>query len=222
MTQRGKELMAELARGMDDLLPEKGERQILLAALDVFARLGLAGAKISDIAKKAGFSQGFVYNYFKSKDAIFTRLVSLAADGAGETARKAAELPGTPYERIYWLTEALLSPESIAMKHWRLIMLQAATSEAVPAEATKVAREKAGLPFLHMVPLIEEGQRLGELRQGDALMLAITYFSFVQGLGIARIQTGDRIPFPPIELVLSFLRTPGRAETPGETKTGEE
>lgn len=214
MTDQGRKLMAELAGGMEELLPEKGERQILLNALDVFARKGAAGAKISDIARKAGFSQGFVYNYFKSKDEIYTRLIDLAAEGAGATARKAAAMDGTPYARIYWMTEALLSPESIAMSHWRLIMLQGAASEAAPAEARRIAREKAGLPFKHMVPLVAEGQRLGEIRQGDPLMLSITYFSIVQGLGIARIQGGETMPFPSVELILAFLRTPDCPETP--------
>ena len=214
MTRQGEQLMTMLSQGMEELLPEKGERKIVVAALEVFAKKGLAGAKISDIAACAGFSQGFVYNYFKSKDDIFTRIVSLAADGAGETARKAAALPGTPYERIYWMTEALLNPDSIAMQHWRLIMLQVSTSEAVPEQARRVAREKIGKPFEHFVPLIAEGQRLGEIVREDPLMLAITYFSMVQGLGITRMQGSREMPFPTTAMVLSFLRAPGRDPEP--------
>ncbi len=214
MTKQGELLMQALAQGMEELMPEKGERKIILAALEVFARKGLAGAKISDIASVAGFSQGFVYNYFKSKDAIFTKLVSLAADGAGETARKASLLPGTPYEKIYWMTEALLSPDSVAMGHWRLIMVQTTTSEAVPEEARRVAKEKIGKPFEHFVPMVAEGQRLGELVAGDPLMLAITYFSMVQGLGITRMQGSREMPFPDTAMILSFLRAPGRDPLP--------
>lgn len=216
MTRQGQELMEQLNRGMEELLPEKGERQILLNALEVFAKKGLAAAKISDIAQKAGFSQGFVYNYFKSKDDIFTRIVDLAADGAGETARKAAAMPGTPYERVYWLTEALLSPDSVAMQHWRLIMIQTSTSEAVPEEAKAAAKAKIGKPFEHFVPLLIEGQRMGEIVQEDPLTLAIAYFSMIQGLGITRMQGGRAMPFPTTAMVLSFLRTPGRAPEPGQ------
>lgn len=217
MTQKGKELMEELRRGMAEIMPEKGERQIVVNALDVFARKGLAGTKISDIARQAGFSQGFVYNYFKSKDELFTKIVDLAAEGAGRTARKACEMPGTPYARLYWMAEALLAPESAAMHHWRLVMLQAATLESVPEEAQRVAREKAALPFRYVVPLIEEGQRLGEFVGGDPPTLALAYFSFLQGLGIARTQVGQALAFPPVEWILSFLRAPGCAAVPQDT-----
>ena len=207
MTRQGRELMEMLDRGVEELLPEKGERQIVMNALDVFARKGLSAAKISDIAEKAGFSQGFVYNYFKSKDDIFTRIVSLAADGAGETVRKAAVMPGTPYERVYWLTEALLCPESIALQHWRLILLQTATLEAVPPEAKRISREKSGQPVAHMIPLLMEGQQAGLIIDADPLMLAVTFFSIIQGVAIAMMQVSKAIPFPTPELLLSFLRT---------------
>lgn len=214
MTRQGEELMAQLDRGMEEMLPEKATRQIILNALDVFARKGLTATKIKDIAEKAGFSQGFVYNYFKSKDDIFTKIVDLAAEGAGATAMKAAAMDGTPYERIYWLTEALLSPDSIAIQHWRLIMVQASTSDAVPEEAKRISKEKMKKPFEHIVPLIIEGQHAGEIVPEDPLMLAITYFSMIQGLGITRVQGSRQMPFPTTERVLSFLRTTDCPATP--------
>jgi AcrR family transcriptional regulator len=186
-------------------VPDKGTRQILINAIEVFAKKGLDGTKIRDIAAKSGFSLGFVYNYFKSKNEIYTKIVDLAAEGAGTAVKYACELEGTPFEKILWLTEAFLSPDSIAMKHWRLIMLQAATSEAIPPEAKRIAKEKAKKPFEYMVPLIVMGQDAGEIVREDPLLLAITYFSIIQGLGITRSQYGTTIPFPPAEMVLRFL-----------------
>lgn len=207
MTRQGEELMKQLDDGVYELIPDKGTRQIALAALDVFARKGLMAAKISDIAKKAGFSQGFVYNYFKSKDDIFTKIVELATEGSGQTVKRAAAMDGTPYERIYWLTEALLSRDSIAMQHWRMILLQMATLEAVPPEAKRIYKEKSHLPFDHMIPLLVEGQRAGQIMPGDTLTMAIAYFSFVQGVAISMLQVSKSIPFPATETILSFLRT---------------
>lgn len=185
-----------------------GPRQILLHAIDVFSRKGFAGTKIKDIAQSAGFSQGYVYTYFKSKDEIFTSIVKHAAGGAGKAVEYAAKLPGTPLERIGWLTEAFLDSDSdsLAMRHWRLILLQTSASEAIPEEAKRIAEETKGEPFRHFIPLIVEGQRLGEIVEGDPLMLAVTYFSFVQGLGIAKIQTSSDVPFPASDVVLRFLR----------------
>lgn len=214
MTPQGRQLMEALARGMEELLPEKGARQIILNALDVFSRKGLNGAKISDIAEKAGFSQGFVYNYYKSKDEIFTHIVKLAAEGACATVKRAAALPGSPYARVYWLTEALLSPDSIAMQHWRLVTVQASTSEAVPEEARHASGEKMKETFGHFISVILEGQEAGEFVREDPFVLTLTYFSMVQGLGITRAQGGRDLPFPSAALILSFLRAPGRAPEP--------
>lgn len=206
MTTQGKELESKFMTVFESLVPDKGTRKILLAAIEVFSKKGLAGTKIKDIAAKAGFSQGFIYNYFRSKDDIFTKIVDLAAEGAGISVKYASELDGTSYEKICWLTEAFLSPESIAMQHWRLIMLQATTSEAIPEEAKKISQEKIKKPFEYFIPLILEGQKTGEILNDDPMVLAITYFSIVQGLGITRMQYRKDLPFPSTEMILRFLK----------------
>lgn len=206
MSSNSKKLEKIFMEWFEESVPDKGKRQILLNAIEIFAKKGLVGTKIKDIASKAGFSQGFVYNYFKSKDELFTKIVDLAADGAGNSVKCAAELNGTPYEKIYWLTEAFLSPDSIAMQHWRLIMVQATTSEAIPEEAKRLSKEKMKKPFEYLIPIIMEGQKAGEIVMEDPLVLAITYFSFIQGLGITRMQNGKDIPFPTTKMVLRFLR----------------
>lgn len=206
MSKQSKVLEKKFEEWFEAAVPDTKTRHILMTAIEVFARKGLAATKIKDIAEKANFSQGFVYNYFKSKDEIFTKIVELASKGAGDSVRYAAELEGTPYEKISWLTEAFLSPDSIAMQHWRLITIQSTTSDAVPEEAKQIAREYMKKPFEFLIPMIIEGQQRGELVEGDPLMLAITYFSFVQGLGITRVQTGKEIPFPSAEVILRFLK----------------
>ena len=52
-------------------------RQILDAALKVFARKGFAAARTDDIAQEAGVSKGLLYWYFESKDAIIQGLLGL-------------------------------------------------------------------------------------------------------------------------------------------------
>ena len=50
--------------------------RIIAAATEVFARSGFHGAKVADIAERAGIAYGLVYHYFRNKDdilaAIFT------------------------------------------------------------------------------------------------------------------------------------------------------
>ena len=72
-------------------------RQILDAAITVFARQGFHACRVSDIADEAGVAYGLVYHYFKSKDQVLNELFTerwsllLAAieevDGQALTAR---------------------------------------------------------------------------------------------------------------------------------------
>lgn len=55
--------------------PPNRLEQILQAAARVFARTGLEGSKMSDVAEEAGVSQGTLYNYVESKEALFRLLL---------------------------------------------------------------------------------------------------------------------------------------------------
>jgi AcrR family transcriptional regulator len=49
-------------------------RQILDAAIRVFARQGFHSTRVADIADEAGVAYGLVYHYFKSKDEVLNEL----------------------------------------------------------------------------------------------------------------------------------------------------
>ncbi len=56
--------------------PIDKRRQILDAAIRVFARQGFHSTRVSDIADEAGVAYGLVYHYFKSKDEVLNELFS--------------------------------------------------------------------------------------------------------------------------------------------------
>ncbi len=56
--------------------PVDKRRQILDAAIRVFARQGFHSTRVSDIADEAGVAYGLVYHYFKSKDEVLNELFS--------------------------------------------------------------------------------------------------------------------------------------------------
>src|SRR6185312_5249271 len=74
--------------------------EILDAALKVFAEKGYAGARMDDIARRAGVTKGTIYLYFDGKEAVFKTLVrdSIGAtiggvsDGARDFKGSAKEL----------------------------------------------------------------------------------------------------------------------------------
>ena len=54
--------------------PADKRRQILDAAVRVFARQGFHATRVSDIADEAGVAYGLVYHYFNSKDEVLNEL----------------------------------------------------------------------------------------------------------------------------------------------------
>ncbi len=56
--------------------PIDKRRQILDAAIQVFARQGFHSTRVADIADEAGVAYGLVYHYFKSKDEVLNELFS--------------------------------------------------------------------------------------------------------------------------------------------------
>jgi AcrR family transcriptional regulator len=56
-------------------LPGERPQQILDAAFEVFGEHGLAGARLDDIAKRAGVAKGTIYLYFPHKEALFKEMI---------------------------------------------------------------------------------------------------------------------------------------------------
>ena len=54
--------------------PIDRRRQILDAAIRVFARQGFHACRVSDIAREAGVAYGLVYHYFDTKDQVLNEL----------------------------------------------------------------------------------------------------------------------------------------------------
>lgn len=57
------------------------EQKILDAAEDVFQEKGYDGARMQEIAERAGINKGLLHYYFKTKDALFDGIFGLAING---------------------------------------------------------------------------------------------------------------------------------------------
>src|SRR5690554_4923480 len=190
-------------------LLEQRRSEILEAALKVFARRGLAGTRVGDIAAAAGLSHGLIYHYFRSKDEIFTELVKIAYQVSLGTVVAAAELPGTAWEKLKAMTEMIVSGAYRRDgPYYFVIILQAFSSEAVPEEVKKMTVENSHRYVEVVAPLLEEAARTGEIAPADPIQLATTYFSLIQGLAIMQVQGGGSLPSPDPEVALRLLKGP--------------
>jgi len=86
---------------MEKIKPIENKRiQILHAAIEIFAKKGLERGKIADIAKQAGIGKGTIYEYFKSKDEIFSAIENMFIDDSIVHIEKLANSKNTPLRKL--------------------------------------------------------------------------------------------------------------------------
>jgi AcrR family transcriptional regulator len=101
------------------------EQRILDAALVIFSEKGFVGASMDDIAAEAGISKPTLYQYFPSKDELFTAMMSQERDHMLEsfeypsTSGMVAEL----YAFSWHYAEIVLRPDMLNLA--RLIISEA-------------------------------------------------------------------------------------------------
>ena len=72
---RSEPLAAAESRKRRALPPEARRAAILSAALEEFTARGYEGARLDDVAKRAGVAKGTIYLYFADKETLFQELV---------------------------------------------------------------------------------------------------------------------------------------------------
>jgi TetR/AcrR family transcriptional regulator, fatty acid metabolism regulator protein len=151
-------------------LPERTidrRRDLLDAAVRVFARKGFHASRVGDIAEEAGVAHGLLYHYFRSKDEVLETIFREAWELlAADTDR--IESSGVPlreqlrrFARIY-LGSWLMTPELIAV-----LVREIARSPGVGDRVDDVR----GI-FLSLQRMIAAAQERGEVRADCNAQLA--------------------------------------------------
>ena len=186
-------------------LKDARREALLLAARHVFARNGLAAARITDIAAEAQVSQGLVYHYFSTKEALFVEIVEGALRGAADLAANARQQTGSAWQRLEYLCGQMLD----GVRHepeYVLVILQGFTSSAAPEAARAAIAEYGRQTFGDIVGLIGQGQAEGSVAPGNPAELAIVLTACIQGLALARLQGDPDAPHPTADVILRLLR----------------
>lgn len=148
--------------------PSERPTEILEAALDVFAERGLAGARVEDIASRAGVSKGTVYLYFSGKEELFREALSDKVARTLEGLSSAAP-PGEPVQRLvrfidaYW--QHLRRPHFASM--YRLLL---AEIHQFPDLTRFYAEEVSGKVIDLLAEILREGVETGDFRSTDPLV----------------------------------------------------
>ena len=95
---------------------ERSRQALLSAALDEFSVHGFAGARVADIARRAGLNKQLINYYFGSKEGLY-----LALQRAWLEREQSFAPPDLPLADLVvrYLTDALADPRSLRLLLWR-------------------------------------------------------------------------------------------------------
>jgi TetR/AcrR family transcriptional regulator, fatty acid metabolism regulator protein len=134
-------------------------RQILRAAITVFARTGYHGSRVSDVAKEAGVAYGLVYHYFGSKEdlleAVFRRTWSRMLEAVQEIERTEETARG----QIAGVARIVLGAWEVDPDLVRVLVREVARSPQLGREVDEIAHA-----FEALERIVRGGQERGELR----------------------------------------------------------
>lgn len=184
---------------------EQRKLEIMSAALELFVKKGYSATRISDIAEAAGMSAGLMFHYFESKEALLEELVKVGLEGTQSAMQFDASDP------LGFFTEAIdgildYIKMNSAISNMFVLMERAQKDAAIPEHIREIACQVDNVE--RSVAIIEEGQRLGQIREGDPYALSATMWSCVQGVAVSMALGGEDEPdfMPEAEWIVDIIR----------------
>ncbi len=178
---------------------------VMRAAIHLFVNQGIRATTIKDIARRAKVAQGALYRHFKSKDDLAWHLFST------HLSQFTAELMGAVYpiptarERIHkFVAESFGAYEDDHELYSYLILQE-------HSELDKYAKTSVH-PGHVVTKIIEDGQKAGEIREGDRYLLGSLFIGAVIRVCVVKMYGNIRVNLktqaaPVADMIWEMLRS---------------
>jgi AcrR family transcriptional regulator len=172
---------------------DENQLRIEAAALELFTRQGFHGTNIRDIATKADVSQGAIYTYYPSKEAIFAGLARAYRHSMRKFLERVFRGLEDPFSKngLLLFAAAMRSMVYDDAEYWLLMYIDVIefrnqhflqAFHDVPAQFRRL-----------LGPTVEKvKQQAGWCGQDPALVMAMIYFYFHTYFVIERLMHGNR------------------------------
>lgn len=142
---------------------EKRRISILEAALECFSVKGYYASTVDDIVRFAKLSKGTVYNYFNSKEDIFIGILRYEQKKAQEKLKAALQDIESPLEKLkYWINTDV--PYSLSKKKLMRVHVEFWLYSTGSPDVQHILTERFDVIFYMVKEIVQEGQRLGEIK----------------------------------------------------------
>lgn len=190
---------------LKDIRDER-KQQIMSAAIKVFAENGIKLTKISMIAKEAGVSHGLVYHYFSSKEEVLFESLEWAMEMA-DTKKRLDEMNKTnlsPLEKIKaFATFGLKEGNSDIFR----VIQHLGNSDKMPEHIQELVFNSGKIYMESLFPWIIEGQKNGEIIQGDPQELLEIFLNVISGIMADDLAFWNQNIDQKVDILLRMLST---------------
>ena len=182
---------------------EARKRQIIQATLDMFVERGYYGTKTSQISKRAGISEGLLFHYFPTKEMLLEELINIGLEGMRMPMQIEAENGLDFFSRFTTMLFLHVEKNPFIAKMF-VFMGHVVLAEEIPERLRKLAASVDTITYSR--GRVEEGQRDGTIRKGDAMALSNMYWSAVHGI-MEQYALHPEIPLPEADWIVAMLRS---------------
>lgn len=189
---------------------QKAQRRadILSVSLDLFVKRGYGSTKVTDIVNEAHISMGLLFHYFGTKEQLYHELILLG--------QKSTEFnfdyqcsPIEFFSRSANGILTLISKDTFAAK-MLVFMTQALHNDGIPAQSKELLNQIDVIE--RSIPIVKQGQAIGEIRSGEPKALSVAFWGAIQGIAQQMVLRPD-YPCPDSEWVTDILREPSNEGT---------
>jgi TetR/AcrR family fatty acid metabolism transcriptional regulator len=151
-------------------------RQLLEAAVKVFARKGFHTARVGDIAEEAGVAYGLVYHYFASKEELLETIFRSTWTEMLARVRE-VEAAGVP------ASEAVRQVTALLLRTWRRDpdLVRVLVREVTRNQHVQQEIEEIGHAMDALERIVRRGQEAGEFRSElDPRLAAVVFYGALE------------------------------------------
>lgn len=199
--------MSPRSRKVSEQMRAKSRAQILKAARKLFAQQGYFKCKVSDIAREAGMSQGNVYWYFSSKEALLKEILADGFEALGAALQEAQSHPGAGVDKLAYAVEQYVVFGQERGDFTPILMSLMAHGGVSLLKELGFDMPEIGAGYhQRLSPILAQARAEGNLANVDLNILSMFFFSFFNGLTITYGHDWVNLPIALIrETVLRML-----------------
>lgn len=171
---------------------EQKKRDIQRAALAVISKKGYANTKMADIASEAGIGKGTIYEYFRSKEDIFSiAFTSMFKEMERQMAERLAQAH-SPVDKLASIIDVTLSSFSGEQREFAGIMMDV-WAEGVRHKDDRILKifdiQQIYAQYRLMISsILQEGIEQGQFRPVNTHMMASLMIGAMDGLMLQLIM----------------------------------